>query len=210
MNTRSLCISLVVKILSFFLIVGAAAFDFGPFSSMSSGPIFLIVMFAESTIFLSSASPFAVFSLVMANSLILTSQFMYIFVGYFVSLIGNIVSFLVGAQLCEVSTKRGPKWSTILMTYWHPQLASLLAFNIGLEGITLRRFLSIAAPVSLVYYSLAIFVIYWLGGTIKLIPSEWILLALVFIWIVRDFAVIFRIRRARLRAILKTHPNTKG
>ncbi len=116
---------------------------------------------------------------------------------YLSSVAGNLLSYYFGwlqrkpNQLGEENTLF---WK-VLLSYWHPQLASLTAYSAGVSGTHVRHLLQAAVPISLAWSLLFAVALYQLGlpknTTGALLPVFAVYLA---IWCVARFWTFLRLK----------------
>ncbi len=170
-------ISLVLAILGVFFVKEIYDIDV-------SRSVFIFAITLESLVFVNSISPLAIGTIVSANSLVHSADYIGLVLGYLFAYGANVTSFFIGRFVGGGQhPQRKLTWSRFFATYWHPQLASICAFDCGVERANFTRFLILSIPVSAVYYCAVCLA---LGSTTNLttsLSSPWVAVALLALWI---------------------------
>lgn len=155
--TRAEGITILAKLATLGLLFCSVFLSWVPSLSEVDPKLGLTVsLLAESIVFISSISPLSIFSIYFASVLVEARQYDILIVGYFFALSGNFLSFLIGRSFSQGGSPNLLNSSQPWLTYWHPQLASLTAFQMGLAGLGKQEFLRKIVPPALTYYCLAV------------------------------------------------------
>ena len=182
-----------VKMLALFGAVGALFLQqrfFGFFEGVLTLPFFL---FIENLLIANAIFPFGTYSVISAKAAIDTISILALALGYSAALLANVLSFEFGKLMSKV--KSDPVQPVALIgTFWNPQFASICAFEQGYGNVKRIEYLRWALPISLSWYMIALFVIFYIPVKAN---SSWIPLSnvvLILGWIVFPIAkrVFFR------------------
>jgi hypothetical protein len=199
-DDRLLLIELIIKLVSCGLIAVSWWVKIDLFAPQVTLTAFILVMFIESTILISSISPFALLSILYAHALILQGAISAVAIGYFAALAGNVVSYLAGRSLSTnadpIPAHQAQHWR-LAATFWHPQLAAISAFQAGLAHTPTATYMLAAIPVSAAYYALAVVLISQFAKTLPHQFPDGLLLAILGVWLMVDALRLLRRRRAR-------------
>jgi hypothetical protein len=175
-------LSLALAILGIFLLSDASI-------DGMNRQLFIVTIGIESLVFLNAISPLALGTVVIAQKLVAQADYFGLFLGYIAAYLANLISYGVGRYLGRndhPSDKLNTGSMRYFATYWHPQLASLCAFDCGLERILLGSFLMHSIPVSGIYY-LMVCGLLALNKTLTFnATSPWLTISLLGVWLIYE------------------------
>lgn len=123
------------------------------------GALFVMVIGAESVVFLNSILPYGMFSVVLASMLLQTHDYIPLCFGFISALIANYISYWIGRYVVIPGSQEHTQAPFVslslraLGTFWHPQFASIEAFECGTEGIPFLRYARASFGPALFWYS---------------------------------------------------------
>ncbi len=118
-----------------------------------------ITLGVESLVFVNSIAPLGLLSLVSAHYVIMEQAWLWLFMGYFTGLLANVASYGLGRCLANSKFNTSPNKTSFFLTFWHPQLASLAAFNEGLRREAMLPYFGRSTCFSTLWFSVVCVVI---------------------------------------------------
>jgi hypothetical protein len=160
------------------------------------------IMLLESLVFVNSILPFGFISVALAQNLLLSGNFFLIIIGYFAALTANILSYTLGLSVTKESDSRPASITPMLITFWHPQTASVEGFDSGVYKIPLKDYLIRAIPVSLMCYSVVCAILMHIPLTLDLHTTARFSLYIMVIWVSLEIVHAWKPTLPILRHIL--------
>jgi hypothetical protein len=173
--------SIILMLLSAWIFSGTDGF-------IEQNYLYILSMFLENLVFVGSISPFALYTVSTASMLLQSGDFVSLIIGYFFAITSNLASFLLGCVVRKSTNLTTTGFRKILLTFWHPQLAAITAYEAGNEGgfRELPHYLLRCIPVSAAYYILVCALLFSFPIKVSTTTSFLLPCAMITLWLILD------------------------